>query len=699
MGTLSGSFLKKHFLLIFASLAYSEAVLSPFLGLGWESPALIVCCGLVLFLLASSLWKLTRTARSYPATDLIFIVSIILTVNLFSILLGPDKRWLEPLDYLLVALCTIYYSFGFNSIVAVLIFVLEAAGVVSHHGKIEVGPLVNLLVFGGYLAGTVLVLGRLFQSEQKKKERAVLAMKRLHEGADSIGSEGTGGESVKSITPEGRLLQQVESAAELDGALEGLLKTASSAIPSDNALLFMPTSDGTGVYLRVHTGKDSIEEHAVIPIGQGLIGWVSKEKRPILAPSAAGGPGYAVEGACSFLAVPIMNGSFLEGVIALDASREDAFSEGDKEILSGFADIALSLLSNARAYQQVDLSARNFAALHRISTSVSSSLDLKTILERLAQLSREIIPYDYMTVSFTEGEDSVVFKMLKGYENARQPDGPVQLANSLLGWIVENRQPLCFTDLDQRTQKLPIFPEGKLKADFKSFLGIPFLSQDKAQGVLTVALREPRAISAYQQHMLSIIANQVAVNIANAKLHHMMQMMATTDGLTGLINHRHFQEKADEEFERCKRLPVPLAVMLMDIDHFKRINDTYGHPVGDAVLKKVSKILRETVRAVDIAARYGGEEFIALLLNTDLSGAGQMAERIRTSIGKSRFLLNGENIPVTISIGYAVYPQDAADKKDLIEKADQALYWAKGNGRNRSCPYNSVSGELALRKV
>ncbi len=171
----------------------------------------------------------------------------------------------------------------------------------------------------------------------------------------------------------------------------------------------------------------------------------------------------------------------------------------------------------------------------------------------------------------------------------------------------------------------------------------------------------------------------------------MMEQMATTDGLTGLTNHRAFQEKADQEFERARRYPESISLLLFDIDHFKKINDSYGHPVGDAVLKKIGKLLNETVRTVDVAARYGGEEFVALLVNTDSKGASQMAERIRASIEKSKFLLNGQRIPVTVSVGFAVFPEDAKEKSALIEMADQALYAAKDGGRNQCRAYKEMA--------
>ncbi len=690
----SGSFFRKNYLAVFVFLAYAGAAAIPFMRLGWDSPFLVFWAALLLTILSVSFIKLLQPSGPQSAADLSFVISLALTLDLFSVLLGPENHWLQPMNYVLIALCAVYYSLGFNFIVAAFIFILQLSNALSAGAAPK--PLAGLAVFGAYLLGTAIILGRLFQSEQKKKEKAMLAVRRLHEGAAGM-AEGAD-RQLSSISPQGRLSNLVEGAAELDMVFEELLRTIRTSIPCGNALIFMPTEDTEKLYLRLHIGDAAISETPEIAVGQGLVGWVAKEKKPVLVKDDAHGLGYPSGGrdAGAFLAAPILNGGFLEGVIALDGAA-GTFDEKDRESLAGFASLALHVLKNARAYRRVDMSAKQSEALHRISAELSSSLDLETILEKFATLSREIIAYDYLTISLAEDADSAVFRTLRGYDGFNVPEGPVPLAKSLLGWIAQTRQAMFFADLDQRSQRLPVFPNGLLKADFRSFLGIPLLSHDSCLGVFTIAMRAPDAITQYQHNTLSVIANQVAVNIANANLHHAMQRMATTDGLTGLTNHKAFQEKADQEFERAVRYPQPIAILLFDIDHFKKINDTYGHPVGDAVLKKIAALLRDTVRTVDIAARYGGEEFIALLINTDMKGASLMAERIRASIEKSRFVLDGRRIPVTVSVGCAVFPEDAKEKSGLIEKADQALYAAKNGGRNQCRAYREIAASPSMR--
>jgi diguanylate cyclase (GGDEF)-like protein len=199
--------------------------------------------------------------------------------------------------------------------------------------------------------------------------------------------------------------------------------------------------------------------------------------------------------------------------------------------------------------------------------------------------------------------------------------------------------------------------------------------------------------------MLGVIANQVASSLENAKMYKQMETMATTDGLTGLLNHRTFQERLSDLLSRAERHGLKLAIILTDIDHFKKVNDTYGHPVGDQVIKRVAKVLESSVRKIDIAARYGGEELAVVLEGADAAGALQLAERIRQDVAKQVMQSEKGPFSVTLSLGIAACPEDGTDKKQLIERADQALYMAKHSGRNRAFTYAQMLAERNKRRV
>ncbi|HEY1277438.1 MAG TPA: diguanylate cyclase [Thermoleophilaceae bacterium] len=206
----------------------------------------------------------------------------------------------------------------------------------------------------------------------------------------------------------------------------------------------------------------------------------------------------------------------------------------------------------------------------------------------------------------------------------------------------------------------------------------------RVSGVVSVARERPFA--APERELFDYLAEQVAVSIENVGLHETVERQAVTDELTGLFNRRRFQEAMATEVERSKRFGQPVGLVLLDLDDFKTVNDTYGHQQGDLVLREVARVLRETSREIDEPARYGGEELAVVLPGTDLEGAYNLAERVRAGIeALSLPLLDGDgSLRVTASFGVATLPGSADDMRGLVAAADEALYRAKRAGKNRT---------------
>ena len=220
-------------------------------------------------------------------------------------------------------------------------------------------------------------------------------------------------------------------------------------------------------------------------------------------------------------------------------------------------------------------------------------------------------------------------------------------------------------------------------------LSHPLRAQDSGRilGMLSVA-RVDEKFTAGERELFGYLAGQAGVSIENADLHDTVKRQAVTDELTGLFNHRRFQEVIANEVERTKRGGPGMGLIMLDIDNFKRVNDTYGHMQGDLVLREVAAVLRENSREIDEPARYGGEEMAVALPGTDLEGAYLFAERVRRSIESLDLpLIDGEgSLRVTASFGAAALPpdQEKADKDKLVAAADAALYRAKRSGKNRT---------------
>ena len=224
-----------------------------------------------------------------------------------------------------------------------------------------------------------------------------------------------------------------------------------------------------------------------------------------------------------------------------------------------------------------------------------------------------------------------------------------------------------------------------LKEGIRSLACIPLKVQSRIVGILYLDDFVPREFDRERMKLLDVLASFAAMAIDNAQLHARTRLMAITDALTGLYNRRYFQQMFSRELSRAVRYSKPLSLIMMDVDDFKKFNDTYGHPHGDKVLGAMGDILLEALRGTDFAFRYGGEEFIVLLPETDFSSALHVAGRLRESVElKSAEELRGiAPHGVTASVGVVSYPRDGETRDDLLKSVDELLYRAKEHGKNR----------------
>jgi diguanylate cyclase (GGDEF)-like protein len=225
--------------------------------------------------------------------------------------------------------------------------------------------------------------------------------------------------------------------------------------------------------------------------------------------------------------------------------------------------------------------------------------------------------------------------------------------------------------------------EGDIEpALYKEYTLVPLKIDTDYLGYLAV-----KGIDGKDKEKFNILANQFLLGVRRSLLYQRIQELAIIDGLTGILSRRYFLERFDEELKRSRQFKYNFAFLMVDIDRFKEYNDHYGHLVGDVILKEVAKIIKDSLRQIDLVCRYGGEEFSIILTETDRSGAMFAAERIRQSVENRRIRAYDEELSVTISVGISVFPSHGRDTNELLDKADQALYQAKQAGRNKVCVY------------
>ena len=406
---------------------------------------------------------------------------------------------------------------------------------------------------------------------------------------------------------------------------------------------------------------------------------------------ARGIPYYAgPEQVGAFLGVPVIEDGHLRGVLCADRREDRVFSEAEEQLMVQASRQVLRAIQSERVFSAVERSKYEHERFYRASSLLNSALTLGQVYDTAFVAAREIAEFDFGAITLVDREEKRhVICRVKGEGSERFEGQEFKYNAGLVSMVVKNRHFLPAGG-ELRERDTMVFTRKLRLRGMESLVVLPLIVQDSAIGSFVLASRRRGCYSKKIREMLGVISNQVAVSIENAKMYKKMEEMATTDGLTELPNHRTFQARLSEMLHRAERHGKPVSMILTDIDKFKSVNDTYGHPIGDAVLKCISAVLADQIRKVDLAARYGGEEFAIVLEETDGQGARLFCERVRQEIASHVMSSDKGSFRVTLSLGIATYPDSGQEKQILIERADQALYAAKEGGRNRTVHYSDL---------
>ena len=460
---------------------------------------------------------------------------------------------------------------------------------------------------------------------------------------------------------------------------------------AERALLFL-TNEHSGV-VRPHLGRDAAGNDLTELTGYSstIVDRVAATREPIVLTgteegAALGSQSAVTLGLRSILVAPLQIEERLLGVVYLDSRlAKGIFTHDDVEILAAITSHVAFALETARL-AEVEMSIaserrqREVAELLRDSMrTVGQSLEPRGVLRAILQTSLNALNADAGAILLADGERLEVANALG--DGVDLPPGGYDIARADQPEIAEalrTRKPLAVSSVISERNS-PLF--GVL-GRAGSFVVAPLVVREQATGAIVIVARRPNAFGQAMTGVAGALAGQGVVAYENAQLFSRVQALAQRDELSGLNNRRHFFELAISSFQEARRTQSPLSAMMLDIDHFKDVNDRYGHASGDDVIRAVARRVEDVIGSNDVAGRYGGEEF-ALVVGARLQHAAVLAERLRAVVAEEPVMTVSGPISVTVSVGVAEMAERDADLERLLQRTDAALYEAKRSGRDR----------------
>ena len=480
----------------------------------------------------------------------------------------------------------------------------------------------------------------------------------------------------QALQHTGRIIQ---SSLDLEVVLDHILAQIASVIPYNSANLML-VEDGYARVVRLQ-GYQKIPEdnqndlfNTPFKITKfSTLETMTETKSPLIIPDTQSDIRWVKTRSTakvrSWAGAPILDGDQVIGFLSLNNQNRHYYRPEHAETLSAFAGQASIALKHARLFQQVQQHARELGALHEATSTLVTTLKLEDLLSEILKGAAKAISATELGALFLIDEDKKI--LTKKTEFGKGPffteQYPHDSEDCLPVTVFLQNQPVKYDD----------------QADvLQSVIAAPLPTQEGVLGMIILAGLGPDKFTENDLTILTNFAATTASAIRNAQLHQEIKEMALTDPLTEVFNRRGLEQWGQYEIDRAKRFNSALSAIFFDLDHFKEINDTYGHEVGDQVLQQIVSCCQEVIRKIDIFARIGGEEFIIILPETALPIAVDVSERIRKTVANRIIMANSHQIKMTLSLGVSELTEEINDLNPLINAADHLMYQAKQAGRN-----------------
>ena len=557
----------------------------------------------------------------------------------------------------------------------------------------------------GY-AALVVALNRALLGEKRRLSATQSELARLKHGIDQLDDlepgaavvrPHTAAHALRQVSEEGRRARQMDRAAELDEALARVVRVAHEALGAHAVLYFDVDRERDVAYLRAAQGPPSLVTDSALPLSTDPFSFILERGQAFYATDFKrllwALPYYQGEVRIgSLLAVPVRMTEVVAGVLIADRLEVQCFTGGEPGLLESFAGMAAEAIFRTRASLRREELDAEFKAVYPISQKLATLSNESEVRELLLRSARHLVALEGAAVVMSdELQTRYVVEECFGWatEFAQREVGLSE--RTWAAWVLRSAEdPYLLDDVADHGDRMPILvlDEGSVRA--ASLLAVPLKARNRTLGAL-ILTGARGSFDATSHRVLGILANQAAATLSLIRDREQQKELAVRDGLTNLYNRRAFNELLVQALAREERQGGRLALILLDLDFFKKLNDTYGHPAGDAALRGTARVLVQHLRKGDQAARYGGEEFVVILPGTDEAGALHLAERARDAIQQHRLVFEGARISLTASFGAAVWPTDGQDAEALLSSADRALYAAKQAGRNRVIAASSIT--------
>ena len=493
----------------------------------------------------------------------------------------------------------------------------------------------------------------------------------------------------------------INSSLDLNDVLEKILGNVAKVVPHDGATIALVTDQGTAKFAAVKSPDKYGPMETLLSLDIDVMEIkdfkrMSETKKAIIIADTYEDKDWVhnikeSEWIRSYLGAPIVYQGKVLGFINLDVGTPNFFKPKHAKQLEIFANYAATAIMNAKLYSETRVRAEEMSILYEISFAIAADIGLEKTTKAVFQQIKKVIPTDLYFLALFEPTGKIVSYFMYQQNGERIDIEPFHLMQkpSLTRYVIQKRETVFIPDI--KAEDAEVKEDEFIRVpgfDNRTFLGIPLILRDEVIGVLSVQAAQPDAYDPRQIRLVETITQQTSIAIDNAKLFEKTQEMAITDSQTGLYNRRYFYMVLDNEIERAKRYQSPLSLIMMDIDHFKLVNDKFGHLAGDEVLRSISGMSKKLLRHIDSMFRFGGEEFIFILPETSQEEALHVAERIRSTIAEAAIKIKKGNVKLTVSIGVSEYGENHSAPNEFIESVDRTMYEAKKAGRNCVSGFN-----------